>query len=153
MGKGFKHGAGGGAGSSLNFKIVCGTSQPASASENAIWINTDTNITGWVFSVSEPESPVEGLVWISIGVASAAAFNAVKKQELMLYPIAAKQYVGGSWANKGAMIYLNGAWVSFSTEAVYLCLSSAESCRVCRMKGLPSFRDTYHEYYRCLQRA
>lgn len=120
MAKGFKHGTGGGGNVGLNFKVVGGTSQPASAAENTIWLNTDTDITGWVFSPSQPETPAAGLAWISIGVASAAAFNAVKKQTMMVYPVAAKQYVDGAWANKGAMIYLDGAWVSFSTEAVYL---------------------------------
>lgn len=123
MAKGFKHGGGGGSASSaLNFKIVGGTSQPASASEHTVWVNTDTDITGWVFASAEPEAPAEGLVWISIGIASAAAFNAVKKQQLMVYPIGAKQYIDGAWANKGAQIFLDGAWVSFSTEAVYLYL-------------------------------
>ena len=120
MAKGFKHGTGGGGNVGLNFKIVGGTSQPTSASENTIWINTDTDITGWVFSVSEPESPAAGLVWIGIGVASAAEFNALKKNGIVVYPTGAKQYVDGAWANKGAMIYQDGAWVSFSTEAVYL---------------------------------
>lgn len=121
MAKGFKHGGGGGAAASLNFKVVGGTSRPSSPGENTVWVNTDTAVSSWVLSPVEPEA-AEGLVWISMGSASAAAFNALKKNGIMIYPIAAKQYVDGAWANKAAEIYRNGAWQSFSTEAVYLYL-------------------------------
>lgn len=119
MAKGFKHGGGGGAAASLNFKVVGGTSRPSSPGENTVWVNTDTAVSSWVLSPVEPEA-AEGLVWISMGFASAAAFNALKKNGIMIYPIAAKQYVDGAWANKAAEIYREEAWVSFSTEALYL---------------------------------
>lgn len=126
MAKGFKHGGGGGAAASLNFKVVGGTSRPSSPGENTVWVNTDTAVSSWVLSPVEPEA-AEGLVWISMGSASAAAFNALKKNGIMIYPIAAKQYVDGAWANKAAEIYRNGAWQSFSTEAVYL-YNSGDTC-------------------------
>lgn len=118
MAKGFKHGGGGGTAASLNFKIVGGAAQPASPSENTIWVNTE-EITSWMISPVEPEA-AEGLVWISTGSASAAAFNALKKNGIMVYPIAAKQYVDGAWANKAAEIYQEGVWRGFSTQALYL---------------------------------
>lgn len=118
MGYGFKHG-GGGSGASLNFKVAGGASRPSSPAENTVWVNTDTEVTGWMLSPVEPEA-AEGLVWISVGSASDAAFNALKKNGIMVYPISAKQYVDGAWANKEAMVYKSGQWVSFSTEV--LCL-------------------------------
>lgn len=40
----------------LNFKVVGGTTEPTSSSENTIWVNTDVEITSWVFSATEPGS-------------------------------------------------------------------------------------------------
>lgn len=114
MAKGFKHG-GGSAAASLNFKVVGGTSRPSSPAENTIWVNTATEISSWVLSPVQPEA-ASGLAWITMGSASTAAFNALKKNGIMIYPIAAKQYVDGAWANKTAEIYQNGAWVKFSLE-------------------------------------
>lgn len=63
MAKGFKHGAGGA--SILNFKVVGGTTQPESPKENTIWVNTGTEISGWVFSPEEPAEPSGG--WCGSG--------------------------------------------------------------------------------------
>jgi len=126
MAKGFKHGGGGSAAASLNFKVVGGTSRPSAPAENTIWVNTATEISSWVLSPVQPEA-ASGLAWITMGSASAAAFNALKKNGIMIYPIAAKQYVDGAWANKAAEIYQNGAWKSFSTEALYL-YTSGDTC-------------------------
>ena len=50
MGKGYKHGgAGGGGFVGLNFEIVGGTTQPSNPKENTIWVNTDQEITNWLF--------------------------------------------------------------------------------------------------------
>lgn len=48
-------GNGGGGGAGLNFKFIGGTARPTTASENAIWVNTDVDITSWAFSVTEPD--------------------------------------------------------------------------------------------------
>ena len=116
MAKGLKHGAGGGA--SLNFKVVGGTSAPASPKENTIWVNTSTAITGWVFSATQPTGS-SGMVWISTGAASTAPFNALKKNNITIYPISAKQYVSGAWADKTAKIYQNGAWANWWNGELY----------------------------------
>lgn len=113
MAKGFKHGGGGSASAALNFKILGGTEQPSGASENTIWINTSEDISSWVLSPVEPEG-AEGLVWILTGSVSEMAFNALKKNALMVFPISAKVYTGGAWANAEAEIYQNGKWNSFS---------------------------------------
>ena len=108
MAKGFKHGAGGGA--SLNFKVVGGTTEPASPKENTIWVNTDAEITSWIFSSTEPENPSEGMVWISTGVSSNIAFNALKKNSVMVYPFAASQYGGGTWVSVAVKAYIGDVW-------------------------------------------
>lgn len=100
-------------GTSLNFKVVGGTSQPTSARENTIWVNTATDITSWEFSPAEPAKPAEGMVWISTGTSSGVAFNALRKNVLMAYPLAAKQYASGQWVDVTAMSYQDGEWHSW----------------------------------------
>ena len=113
MAKGFKHGAGGA--SALNFNVVGGTSQPVNPKENTIWVNTQTEISGWVFSAEEPGEPAEGMVWISTGLSSTVEFNALKKNGIQVYPISAKQYISGAWVDKTAKIYQGGAWKELIT--------------------------------------
>lgn len=104
---------GGGSGSaSLNFKIVGGTTQPANPAENTIWINTDTETSGWIFIIDEPTEPEEGLVWIKTATSSAVDFNALKKNEIHVYPLCAKQYINGVWIDVEALCYQNGVWIS-----------------------------------------
>lgn len=98
---------GGGAG--LNLKVVGGTTQPI-GSENTIWVNTSTAINGYAFSATEPQSPVEGMVWIVVGNTSLAAMNISKKDIVMLYPTACQQYISGAWVKKDAQVYTGGAW-------------------------------------------
>ena len=102
----------GGGGAGLNFSIV-GNPQPENPSENTIWLNTDAEITGWTFSPTQPESPAGGHAWITIGTFTNVQFNAIKKNRIMVYPIAAKQYIAGAWVSVTAKIYQNGAWVEW----------------------------------------
>lgn len=104
--------AGAGSGAGLNFKIVGGTTQPISGSENTIWINTDTEITSWVFSSTEPENPAEGMVWICTANSSSVDFNALKNNTLEVYPMSAEQYIGGTWIGTPMKLYQGGAWES-----------------------------------------
>lgn len=97
----------------LNFKIVGGTEAPAVLSENAIWINTDQPITAYSFAVEEPEEPVEGMVWILVGPGSQAAFNALRKNTLQIYPLEARQYGDGAWIPRTAQSWQNGRWVEW----------------------------------------
>lgn len=108
MAKGFKHGGGGGA--ALNFTVVGGTEQPARAKENTIWVNTEAEITSWVFSATEPTEPNEGMVWIKTSGVSSIWFNALKKNEIQVYPVGTLQYTGGAWVDKVPKIYQNGTW-------------------------------------------
>lgn len=117
MGYGFKHGGGGSA--NLNFKIVGGTSQPSSPSENTIWVNTSVPINAYYFSATQPTGITAGDVWIYTGTTSAAAFNALKKNGIMVYPLSAKQYVSGAWVSKTAMSYQGGEWNPWWSGDIY----------------------------------
>lgn len=52
MAKGFKSGAGGGV--PLNFRVIGGTSAPSNPKENDIWVNTESKITGFLFTSEVP---------------------------------------------------------------------------------------------------
>ena len=200
-----------GGGTSLNFKVVGGTSAPSNPKENTIWVNTDKEITSWHFGTEEPnfyniksdeegyclyaphkltEGEIinfivpktitmgfewvrfvdgtgqdycvrngggaqlevwpagkkmsvkisndlctmgeyrvrtayvygfdnyyheEGTVWISTGTSSTVEFNALKKNGIQVYPLAAKQYVSGAWVTKTAKSYQGGKWVDWTT--------------------------------------
>lgn len=110
MGIGFKHGS---STQALNFKVVGGTEAPKNPKENTIWVNTDAKITGYVFAAAQPEAPTEGMIWIFISVDSTVPFNALKKNDIQVYPMYAKQYIGDAWADVTAMSYQGGAWVSW----------------------------------------
>lgn len=118
MGYGFKHGPGGG-GAALNFRVVGGTSQPASPRENDIWVATDVSITGWAFASAEPENPSEGMVWIETGADSPASVNILKKNTVTVYPLIAHIYSGGAWNTVTGMTYKGGRWVGW-VSTVYL---------------------------------
>lgn len=100
----------GGGGAALNFRVVGGTTAPTNPAENCIWVNTNTAITSWIFSATEPSPAEAGMVWISIGVSSVVEFNALKKNGIQVYPISAKQYISGAWVDKTATSYQGGVW-------------------------------------------
>lgn len=100
----------GGGGASLNFKIVSGTVQPENPRENTIWINTDTEITCWSLSATEPQSPTAGMVWIETGGQGGIAINALKKNSIQISLLTASQHISGAWVEKPAQIYQGGEW-------------------------------------------
>lgn len=118
MAKGFKCGAGGGGGSLLLTVNAYASEDaiPATAAENTVAVITATNITSWTFSPTEPESPAEGMVWAVVGLTGKLVFNALKKNGIVLYPVSARQYIGGAWADKPAKIFQDGAWVDWWIE-------------------------------------
>ena len=112
---------GGGGGNSLNFNVVNGwDSPPSNPKENTIWVNTGVVITSWVFSATQPANPAQGMVWFSTGASSPVAFNALKKNSIMVYPMSARIYNNGEWSEKEAKIYQNGAWVEWAPEPFYI---------------------------------
>lgn len=104
-------------GGGLNFHIVGGTTAPSSPSENTIWVETSAAVTGYVFSAAAPSNPAAGTVWFKASASSNVAFSATKKNQIMVYPNLARQYVGGEWIQKTAQIWQNGAWIGWT---VYL---------------------------------
>jgi len=112
MGECILYGNGGG-GSSINFKVVGGTTEPTNPTENTIWVNTNVTITDWYFSATQPENMTEGEVWFYTGTTSVVAFNSLKKQNIMVYPLSAKQVVSGSLVDVTAKSYQGGAWVDW----------------------------------------
>lgn len=102
-------GFGGSGGVALNFKVV-GNPKPVAPSENTIWVDTDEKITGWVFSAAQPETAKDGIIWFSTGASENTKFDALKKNSLIICPIRARQYTGGTWSDRDAEIYQSGAW-------------------------------------------
>ena len=111
-------GFGGGSSSPLNFKIVAYATEEelaaAQPAENTIGVVTTNTITSWIFDAIEPTDPIEGMVWITTGTSSTVAFNALKKNNITVYPGSTMQYVGGSWVDVNAHCYQGGKWVQFS---------------------------------------
>lgn len=104
---------GGGGGGGLNFQVV-GNPQPTNPKENTIWLNTAKKITGKYFQTEQPKDMQPGEVWISTGTSSTVAFNATKKDTVMLYPISAKQMGhDGVLVDVEAKSYQGGAWVDW----------------------------------------
>ena len=106
------YGFGGGGGAALNFSVV-GNPQPANPKANTIWVDTDVDITGWIFKATQPENLAEGNVWFLVGTSSPAEFNALKKNGITVYPLSAKQYINGALVDKTAKTYQDGAWADW----------------------------------------
>jgi hypothetical protein len=145
MAKGFKYGSGGVikiGEDVLNFSVVGGTTEPETPAENMIWVNTEAEITSWAFSVTEPTEPTEGMVWIATSEASAAAFNALKKNIIQIFPAGAQMYLNGAWEVTEAKIYKNGAWqemifklVVFNNGEIAEEAGSFKNVSVCRIEN------------------
>lgn len=105
-----------GGGAPLNFKVVGGTTQPSNPAENTIWVNTSINITGYYFTAAQPSNMANGELWFSVGMSSVAAFNALKKNNVTVYPLSAKQMVSGKLNDVTAKIYRGSAWSLFLAD-------------------------------------
>lgn len=104
----------------LNFDVVAYGSEEElladTPAENTIGIITDTPITGYRFSATEPENMNEGEVWILTGDGSSVPFNSLKISDAyinMVYPLNAKQYINGVLTNVTAKSYQNGDWIDW----------------------------------------
>ena len=93
----------------LNFTVVGGTSQPSNPIENTIWVNTDAEITSWVFSATQPTGS-EGMLWFMTNTSAPVPIDIMKENDIMLYPTDCKQYISGAWINKTANTYQSGEW-------------------------------------------
>ena len=100
----------------INYSVIGSTTEPANPTENMIWINTDQEITDYVFSKNEPKNPIEGMVWIVTGNNSSAPFYSLNmngKEFDEVYPLSVKQMVSGNLVDKAAMIYQGDKWVDW----------------------------------------
>ena len=101
----------------LDFSIVGGVNRPSNPEENTIWVQTDdvenVVIEHWSFGVEEPLNLVEGMIWIVTGSASEVKFDAIKDNDIHLYPIFVKQYISGAWVVLTAKSYQGGEWVDW----------------------------------------
>lgn len=118
------HGFGGsGGGTELNFDVVAYDSEEvllaSTPAENTIGVVTTTPITGWYFSATQPENMVDGEVWVLNNEPAPVAFNALKKNCVMVYPVSAQQYVSGELVYVTALIYQGEAWVEWITTKYY----------------------------------
>lgn len=100
----------------LNYEVVGGTEVPSNHKENTIWVNTDVEITSWIFSVDEPENPVNGMVWFRTGEYSSVIINVLKDSSVEVYPLSAKQYINNAWVGVTAKSYQDG-WKDWFTAA------------------------------------
>ncbi|MEG1180743.1 MAG: hypothetical protein RSD39_01785 [Oscillospiraceae bacterium] len=110
-------------GAALNFKIIRAESAavlPVTAAENTIAVETATDITSWSFGTAQPTARADGSalvggeLWIQTSIVSECTFNALKKNEIKIYPVACRQYAGGAWVEKTAKTFQGGAWKSWS---------------------------------------
>lgn len=99
-------------GAGLNFKIVGGTTQPASPKENTIWVNTDLEITGWGFGTEPADYLTTGGVWIKTSTNGNVEFNALKKNGICIYPQSCMQWDGTKYVSKDVKVYKNGQWLA-----------------------------------------
>lgn len=108
---------GGGGSNPLNFQVKTYPSETAlkadNPKENTIGIITTTTMTSWVFSAKEPTEPEVGMVWISVGTSSPAEFNALKENNVTVYPLSAKQMVSGTLKDVVAKTFHGGKWVNW----------------------------------------
>lgn len=105
---------GGGSGGSLGFTVVGGTARPTKATQNTIWVNTANEITEYVLSANEPESPEEGTLWVVIRNSGKNSMTScVGDNWITLYPMSAKQYVSGVWQTVEAKSYQDGEWADW----------------------------------------
>ena len=99
-------------GASLNLTVVGGTTQPASPTENTIWVNTNVTISKWVVNHLPPDA-TEGTVWIKPtdnGSGNINIFN-----NIFINVGCVVQYVHDTWVGKDAKLYQNSNWSSIVT--------------------------------------
>ena len=117
------YGFGGGGGTSLNFAVKAYSSEAelmaATPKENTIGVITTATVPFWTFSATEPTITETGSVWILTGTESIIEFNALKKNSVQVYPVAAKQYISGAWVDVTAKSWQNGAWVDWWNGELY----------------------------------
>lgn len=109
----------------INYSIIGGTTEPANPTENMIWVNTDEEITGYIFSKNEPINKKQGLIWFRTGENSNVSFHSLTINNITfdeIYPMSSYQYLGEEWVNITSLSYQTNKWVDWFT---YLFMSNA----------------------------
>lgn len=99
-------------GGGLVLKVVGGTTQPTSPTENTIWINTSTAIGSVTVAYNAPATPAEGDVWVKTGNDGNLRLNVSKHDTLIITPVSVKQYVSSAWVDvtDDSRAYTGGSW-------------------------------------------
>ena len=116
MGACYLYGQTGGGGEKI--KALSGTIAPETAQENALWVQTKTPVTDYVFSPVQPDSPAEGTVWFHT-IGEGVNFILDKKQKLRFHLEAAYQYVGGAWRSVDVSVYAGTGWEQIVSNRIY----------------------------------
>jgi hypothetical protein len=75
-------------------------------------VNTDTEITSYIFSNTIPSNPAAGMMWFNVDKVSPTPINALKQNSLYIYPTGCMQYIDSAWANKEVLLFQNDSWNS-----------------------------------------
>ena len=116
----FGAGGGGGVGGGSELTVVGGATRPVKAAQNTIWVNTNVTVTNYILSATEPEAPVEGMVWITIGdVGLTKSTSSVGDNWVTVYPLIANQRIAGKWTLVTAEIYQDGEWAEVVSDLIF----------------------------------
>lgn len=107
-------------GAGLNVDVVGGTTQPTSAEENTLWINTDVAITSWMFSTTEPENIDAGTVWIHTVAQGGTEINVIEENGIYLRINACKQWDGTAFVDKTGYLFIDNQWVELLKIPLYI---------------------------------
>lgn len=115
-----------------NYRVVGDSTAPVNPRENTIWINTDMAIGEHQFGHEQPTTRVDGDelqigdLWFETDVNKAqVSFNAIKRNELLVYPYKAYQWNGSEWKSKNAQLYVNNEMREICKETLVIVESSA----------------------------
>ena len=125
-------------GNILNFKVLGEISEPTNPTENAIWVNTSTNIEHWIINGKEPTTRSDGTelhvgdVWIQTHNSNGlVSFNALKKNYIDIHLNGVYQWNGSEWLTKQAYCYQNGSFVLISeiiTVDLTMLMNGSDRC-------------------------
>jgi hypothetical protein len=122
MGKGYN--CGGSGKTELGFRVTIYPTETVLMADVpaglTVGVVTDEPITGWWIGGDPPEEPKIGLLWIVNGASSMGAFNALRRNGIQVNPIGAYQYTTDGWKDKAARTCVNGIWLPWEPDVVYL---------------------------------
>lgn len=112
MGECFLHGNGAQPG--INIKIVGGTIQPSTATDNTIWVNTDANVSGCIISPTKPQDITTGMVWLESANAGSEVYIG-NSSKVLLHISGCYLYKESVWTPVDGMLYSSESWKAIDT--------------------------------------